>query len=203
MIWLENLSELTIPNFIPNNYMKFEEKLNTIIRLVLLIGIVSMLIFNDSKYILFSLIIMILSILLYNHYYENNLQTEKYLNKNNLGFIDNKVCIKPTENNPFMNPNLTDIGDDMGTIKTCSIENIEVQKSMKDIFYSKIFRDSDDIYDKNPLERQFYTVPSTTIPNDMNLLGEWLYERGPTCKENNGIRCYNNQFHDVRKSSHL
>ena len=34
-------------------------------------------------------------------------------------------------------------------------------------------------------QRQFYTLPSTTIPNDPNNdFGKWLYNSSQTCKEN-------------------
>lgn len=198
MFWTENLNELTIPVLIPTTNMTFDEKINTIIRLILFIGILALLIFNDTKYILLTLVLMLFSIILYNFYYEKIIMTEKYLNKNNLALIDNEVCIKPTQNNPFMNPNITDINTD--NIKTCSIENDGIQKSMKNIFYSNIFRDSSDLYDKSLLERNFYTVPSTSIPNDSDILAQWLYNRGPSCKENNGYKCYNNLYNNIKLS---
>ena len=58
----------------------------------------------------------------------------------------------------------------------------------------------DDIYDKSTLDRQFYTVPSTTIPNNREKLGDWLYNRGPSCKEGNISKCYNNLYNDIKNS---
>ena len=45
---------------IPTISMTFEEKLFTIIKLFLFIGIISALIFNDIRYVLFALIILFL-----------------------------------------------------------------------------------------------------------------------------------------------
>ena len=90
MFWLDNLNILTIPILIPDINMSFEDKLNAIIRALLFIGIIFTLVFNDSKYILFVLIIMIISIIIYNYQYEKNRQIEKYLNANNLDIINNK-----------------------------------------------------------------------------------------------------------------
>jgi hypothetical protein len=72
-------------------------------------------------------------------------------------------------------------------------------------FYTtgNIFRETDDIYDKSTLDRQFYTVPSTTIPNNRELFTEWLYDRGPSCKENNGEQCYNNLYNDIKNNLHF
>lgn len=203
MFWLENLQELSRPDLIPNNYMTFEEKINSIIRMIIFVGIIATLVFNDAKYILFVFIIMLISIIIYNYHYEKILETEKYLNVNNLDIIDNKTCVKPSENNPFMNPNITDIHLRDEDIQNCPIDNQKVKHNMKKYFYESVFRESDDIYDKNLLERQFYTMPSTGIPNDRDKLADWLYNRGPSCKENNGAKCYNNLYIDLRNSSHF
>jgi hypothetical protein len=74
MFWLDNLNVLTTPILIPDINMTFEEKLNAIIRGLLFLGIIFTLVFNDSKYILFVLIIMIISIVIYNYQFENNKQ---------------------------------------------------------------------------------------------------------------------------------
>jgi predicted membrane protein len=72
MFWLDNLNILTIPLLIPDINMTFEDKLNAIIRGLLFLGIIFTLVFNDSKYILFVLIIMIISIIIYNYQIEKN-----------------------------------------------------------------------------------------------------------------------------------
>lgn len=203
MFWLDNLSELMNPILIPNKYMTVEEKLNAIIRMIMLVGIMATFIFNDSRYILFVLIIMIVSIVIYNYHYEKIQQTEKYLNANNLDIYNNKQCVKPSKNNPFMNPNVLDVKYSQEQHEACPVDNMEVQKSMHDYFYTDVFRDTDDIYDKSLLQRQFYTVPSTIFPNEREKLVDWLYNKGPSCKENNGPQCYNNLHHDLRISAHF
>lgn len=203
MFWLDNLQELTHPILIPNSHMTIEEKLNAVIRLIIFVGIMATLIFNDSRYILFVIIIMIVSIILYNYQHEKKQQMEKYLNDNSLDIVDDKECVKPSLENPFMNPNIANIKySENDQPKACSIDNREIKAAMKKLFYTHVFRETDDIYDKNLLERQFYTVPSTSIPNERDKLGNWLYNRGPSCKENNGVQCYNNLFHDLKNSSH-
>ena len=200
MFWLDNLNILTIPILIPDINMTFEDKLNAIIRGLLFLGIIFTLVFNDSKYILFVLIIMIISIIIYNYQYEKNKQIDKYLNENNLDIIDNKKCVKPTQSNPFMNPNVLNENNNM--FSACSIENSKISKNMNDYFNENVFRETDDLYNKSLLPRQFYTVPSTTIPNEREKLGEWLYNNGPSCKEN-GLKCYDNIYNDIRSSGHI
>lgn len=200
---MDNVNELLNPVIIPNINMTIEEKINTIVRAVLFVGIICTLVLNDTRYILFIIIIMIASILIINYQYEKNSKIEKFLNSNNIDIIDNKKCIKPTESNPFMNPNILNLTDENKNLKACSIDNMKVDKQKKDLFYKKVFRNSKDIYNRTSSERQFYTVPSTTIPNERDKLGKWLYDRGRSCKEGNGNRCYTNLYNNIKNNVHI
>jgi len=200
MFWIDNLNELFNPVLYPNINMTIEEKINAIIRLILFIGIIATLIFNDSRYILFIFIIMLISILIYNYQMDKNKMIEKYLNDNDLDIINNEKCVKPTQDNPFMNPSLIGYNN---KYDSCSIENQKIKENIDYYFNSNVFRETDDLYDKSLLDRQFYTVPSTTIPNNREKLTSWLYERGPSCKENNGEQCYNNLYNNVKNTAHF
>jgi hypothetical protein len=200
MFWIDNLNELFNPVLYPNINMTIEEKINAIIRLILFIGIIATLIFNDSRYILFILIIMLISILIYNYQTEKNKKIEKYLNDNDLDIINNEKCVKPTEENPFMNPSL--IGNN-NKYNSCSIENEHIKDNIDYFFNKNVFRETDDIYEKSLLDRQFYTVPSTSIPNNREKLASWLYDRGPSCKENNGEQCYDNLYNNIKNTAHF
>ena len=200
MFWLDNVNELIKPILTPDINMTVEEKINAIIRAVLFIGIIATLVFHDTRYVLFVIIIMILSIFLFNYEYQKNRKIEKYLDYNDLDIINNKKCVKPTISNPFMNPNILTIKDGNKDYHACSIENKNINDSMNKFFYENVFRETDDLYDKSSLDRQFYTVPSTTFPNNREKLGEWLYDRGPSCKENNGAHCYNNLYNNIKNS---
>jgi hypothetical protein len=202
MFWLNNIVELQKPILLPDYYMKFEDKLNAIIRFILFFSIISALIFNDARFIVFIIIIMIISIIIYYYYLNIEKTKETYLNNNNLKIIDNKICIKPSSNNPFMNPSILDIkynGDE--TYSACPVENEKISDLINKEFYKSAFRNVDDLYNKKSLDRQFYTMPSTTIPNEANKLGDWLYNNGKTCKEENGDQCYNNIFTDIRRTT--
>ena len=200
MFWIDNLNELFNPVLYPNINMTIEEKVNAIIRLILFIGIIATLIFNDSRYILFILIIMLISIFIYNYQMEKNRKIEKYLNDNDLDIINNEKCVKPTQENPFMNPSL--IGNN-NKYDSCSIENEHIKDNIDYFFNKNVFRETDDIYDKSLLDRQFYTVPSTSIPNNREKLASWLYDRGPSCKENNGEQCYDNLYNNIKNTAHF
>ena len=116
---------------------RLDEKMNAIIRLILFIGIIATLVFNDSRYILFVFIIMIISILIYNYQMEKNKKIEKFLNSNDLDIINNEYCTKPTAENPFMNPNLI---DKKRKYKSCSIDNTNVINAINSNLEEKVFK---------------------------------------------------------------
>ena len=58
-----------------------------------------------------------------------------------------------------------------------------------------------DIFGKNNSQRQFYTMPVTTIPNNQTQFANWLYKTEPTCKENNGESCLRNLNENLKSGS--
>ena len=49
-------------------------------------------------------------------------------------------------------------------------------KSCKKNFYKNLFRSPDDaLWERQSSERQFYTTPNTSVPNEQNKFAMWLY----------------------------
>ena len=177
-------------NFKPLINMTFKDKILSIINFIIFLALVLSLIFKNIIYILIALVIIIL--LIYVYLYQDNLiiKNKKILNDNNLEFYDNKICVKPSNEIPFMNPSIIDYKNNNNNIKACSyITNEIVEENINKFFSHNVFKDINDIYEKNYSARQFYTVPATTIPNDRESYEKWLYGRPKTCKENNGEQC--------------
>lgn len=78
----------------------------------------------------------------------------------------------PTLNNPFMNTPIIDYGTSQkysSSEKTCGSQ---CQTS----FYKNMIRSPDDsLWERQASERQFYTVPNTSVPNEQVKFAEWLY----------------------------
>ena len=177
-------------NFIPLINMTFKDKILSIINFIIFLALVLSLIFKNVIYILIGLIIIIF--LFYIYLYENNIKIkkQKILKDNNLEYIDNKICVSPSLDNPFMNPSIIDYKNNNNNIKACSYTTNEIiEENVNNYFSKNVFKDINDIYQKNYSARQFYTVPATTIPNDRESYEKWLYLRPKTCKENNGEQC--------------
>jgi hypothetical protein len=103
-------------------------------------------------------------------------------------------CKIPTENNPFMNPEIYDYNT-KNSIDSCgSYNNKGIQRDIDKKFNTDLYRDVNDIFGKSNSQRQFYTVPGSGIPNDQSSFAKWLYLTPRTCKEGNGLQCAANQY---------
>ena len=61
--------------------------------------------------------------------------------------------------------------------------NENIQKDIEDKFGYNLYRDVGDLYGKSNSQREYYTMPSTTVPNNQTSFAKWCYSVGPTCKE--------------------
>lgn len=95
--------------------------------------------------------------------------------------------VQPTVNNPFMNFNIfTDPTNKPAA--PLSYSSPSLQAEIEKNYQKELYRDVSDLYNKQHGQREFYTTPSTTFPNDQTSFARWLYATPPTCKEE-GIRC--------------
>ena len=69
-----------------------------------------------------------------------------------------------------------------------SIEN-EINNSVAD---PRLFQDLGDSIAFNQSMRNFYSMPSTTVPNDQQAFANFLYGNMPSCKEGNVMQCTKN-----------
>ena len=89
-------------------------------------------------------------------------------------------CKKPTKDNPLMNIN---IGDHPQNPPACQ-HTSEIKENINDKFNYNLYQDVDDQFEKHNSQRQFYTTPNTSMPNDQTKFAEWLYKPAhKTCKE--------------------
>ena len=70
-------------------------------------------------------------------------------------------------------------------------------RSYKKHFDNNLYRDVSDIYNRNASDRNYYTMPSSTIPNDQNSFAQFLYSQDKTCKEGNPNKCYTNLHRSI------
>lgn len=193
--WFEKISILFEKNklieFFPTYQMTLVEKLNAITRLGIYLGLVLYFVTKKYLYLYIPIIVGAFTIFIFKtqrkniELYFNSYDSE--LNRDNKKILKEKKCTKSSINNPFMNINI--ISDDPAKTVACDTwNNQEESKKVEDNFNYNLYRDVSDLYGKNNSQRQFYTMPSTTLPNDQTAFAKWCYSTGPTCKEKS-INC--------------
>jgi len=96
----------------------------------------------------------------------------------------------PSDKNPFMNVLIDEIKYNPKRAPAASVMDPSVVVELDDFFKTQFINDPTDVFGKSQSQRQFYTTPSTTIPNDQESYQNWLYKiPGKTCKEGNRLSC--------------
>lgn len=189
--------------FIPTKNMTLNQAHNAVTRFCIYFIIISIALKKNKSWIYIPsfIIIIILVLSMIGQKYKTSI--EKFDNVVEPGFIDSDgllqfkrttnaqkeplendlsyTCRKPTNANPFMNPSVADYNTPAPA--ACNAFDDEINDDIKRTFSHDLFMDVDDVFEKANSQRQFYTVPNTSIPNDQENFMNWLYRSPSTCKE--------------------
>lgn len=105
-----------------------------------------------------------------------------------------QTCRKPTIDNPFMNQSSIEYGDTY-VPAACNADDEDIKENIKTSFNENLYMDIDAVWEKENSQRQFYTIPNTSTPNQQIEFAKWCFNMGDTCKENQ-MKCY--RYEDVR-----
>eukprot|EP00798_Chlamydomonas_sp_ICE-L_P010919 gene10919-biopygen10997 len=87
-----------------------------------------------------------------------------------------RLCRAPTQENPFMNPVVGDMGAELvgGAPPPCDITRPSVRRRVDQLFHGVDgkWREPHDVFTRNSGFRQFYTVAA---PNDQTAFANWLF----------------------------
>ena len=106
-----------------------------------------------------------------------------------LNDYEKNTCRKPTSDNPFMNPAVTEFGGDPPA--ACNAEDEDIKDNIKVNFNHQLFRDVDELWERENSQRQFYTLPNTGVPNNQKEFAEWCWKLpdSAVCKIDGGAGC--------------
>jgi hypothetical protein len=190
------LKKKYILDILPNKNMVFNEKLNAITRLIVLLSMIGYIITSNSMLLLLAGI-SILTIIGFYYFKTNknmNLLINKRENFQNFENLTKKEIIDadlvvPTDNNPLMNVMLTDIKDNPNRNSAAPSANPDIQEDItkktinltKNSFNDndidkKLFKDLGDSMNLDMSMRQFYTMPNTRVSNDQKSFAEFCYK---------------------------
>lgn len=172
-------------------------KLNSLVRLSIYYGIIMVLYTNNYNHLYAPIICSMITYFIYYRYKDTYVDYIKTTSMNDQ--LDDLIqvndlqseCRIPTKDNPFMNPNISEYSNDkVPQLSACpSYNNKGVQKRVEDLFEVGLYKDFKDVFNKSNSQRQFYTIPGKTVPNDQGSFVQWCYGSPPTCKEGNGVAC--------------
>ena len=221
LFWYDDISIIwkfeRLTEFFPTKDQTLEERLNSIVRLSLYCSIILFYYHNNSKY----LSILVASLLFTYFIYKNRSKIEigkgtlptrdgdtvkdkMVTQAKSIEKLENENCTVPTLDNPFMNVTMKDYTNvDPKTDKlidrpqACDIKDPKIKLQIDNMFNNNLYRDVNDLFGKFNSQRQFYTMPSTTIPSDRESFQKWLYLNPKTCKEDQDF-CL--KYEDIRNN---
>lgn len=198
-LWLED-PKILINNpldFFPSSLNTDIENINSLIRLSFYISSILYFYHKKSEYFYIFIITIILTYMYYTSFIEEdeNFHPIEHFQQEIKQDTKQEDCVEPTLSNPFMNVLYTDYIDNPNRPPACDQSNFEINEKIDNYFYNNLFRNTNDLYGKMNSERQFYTTPITTIPNDQESFMNWCYKTGPICKEDTS-KCY--KYEDLR-----
>ena len=172
-IWHQDISVLwrKWDQFFPRATQTTAERINSIVRFMLYTSIALFAYNRKFKYVLFAL----LSAGVVTYMYDGTVAT---MPDDAFELKDATECVKPTKDNPFGNFMLT---DNPARPPACGYE--EVKDQTRAAFNEGLFRNADDIYERENSQRQFYRMPVTTSIPNTKAFADFLYGHHVSCKE--------------------
>ena len=168
----------------PSKYQSFEERVNASSRFFLIAG--ALISFTKMNPLYFMIGLLLTIVLAFLTRFQNGRRQESRFPRHwfpeESKYLED-TCHEPTEDNPFQNTLSHHYDDAYNKQPACvSHENKEV---IKDLYLKDVPVDFSDPYQRTNGFRQFYSMPSTTIPNDQSAFAEWLYGSIHSVKEKN------------------
>lgn len=217
--WAEDLNVLLKPEylleFFPTDNMCYQQKMNAISRLVVVLTIIGFIFTRSFRLVIVSAITLLSIFLLYNFQTKDKSSQcksgssattpEGFSGPAKAAFeVPNKpiptdVFVEPTATNPFSNVLMTDYEDNVNKKPAppsyISTTNNSIFQNAKQLVIDtnkdntdvadKLFRDLGENMVFEQSLRQFVSNPATTIPNDQQAFAEFCYGSMISAKEGN------------------
>jgi hypothetical protein len=203
--WLENPSVLLNKNHIteiwPVKNTTLESKLNSITRIVILLGVLGYFLTKSNKIPISAVITLVIIVIIYKTQKTKQNTNKIMSNAIKEGFTDGNLYkmtknefYSPTKSNPLMNVLPTEIIDTPKRKPAAPSFNPVVEEKINKMagnvgIHPEKFVDLEDKINFENSMRQFVSNPSTTIPNNQTAFAEFCYGNMPSCKDGDGLQC--------------
>lgn len=193
----------------PTPNMSSNDKLNAVSRLVIILSILGYLVTKNARVLVTGLVTLV-AIAILQHVQKKNETKENVKKAAKEGFqsltkssLDSMELTRPKEKNPVMNVLLPQIQDEPNRPAAAPSFNPVVEKEInkktqefvvnnfddKEGIDERLFKDLGDSFEFDMSMRQWYSNPSTTIPNDQKSFAEFCYGDMISCKDGNEMAC--------------
>lgn len=199
------INEKHIFEIFPLEKMSYNEKLNSISRLIILLTIIGIFFTQPLRMLITGIITLGIIVFLF---FAQKKDSEKKEAFSSINYINNNY-VSPKPKNPLMNVILTEYKDDPTRKPAAPSFNPIVEEKInedtkefiasqfdnsnnlvdKENIKSRLFQDLGDNFVFNQSMRNFYSTPNTTIPNDQKGFAEFCYGDMISCKEGNPLAC--------------
>lgn len=195
----------------PSRKQSYNENLNAISRLTIVLTLILYLTYKQSFKILATGFLTLGAIIFLNFVMKSLTVVEGFdsanMSDSELYNLVKSNFTEPSPTNPIMNVLLTEIDDDpnrrMAAPAFHSIVEKDMNESTKDMvainfddpaIKDRLFKDLGDNFNFEQSMRQFYATPSTTVPNDQQGFAEYCYADMISCRDitNNELACTRN-----------
>jgi hypothetical protein len=161
--------------FVPQPTMTVRQSLNAVVRFSVYLAVLLFVTSRDPWYLAVIPLVMIVTVFLHRIFPE----AKKILAE---GFVSGPVVTgytgdersRPTADNPFMNPGLTDILDNPDRPPAADITSLAVRDDVNKAFAqtSNIYMDTTDLFNLIQSQRNFYAVPADDHEGFLKFLGK-------------------------------
>lgn len=191
--------------FFPTSDMNTNEKLNALTRFFIYISVLLFIIYHNYKVFFIAIVASIIIYIVYYNEDKKQIQDQEEFEdkiKNDLNISKETpikvnevgdVCQLPTPNNPFMNVLMTDYTDNPNRPPACPYNDEQAKESTEKYFDHNLYKDVEDVWGRRNSQREYVTMPSTTIPNDRDSFMKWCWKTTYVCKDGDLNYCLQNE----------
>ena len=163
----------------PTDDMTSDDKLNAISRFVILLSLLGFVLTQTLRFLWIGMATLLIIVI----YYNAQVTTQE-------GFTKEPSRTVPTQKNPLMNVLLPEINGNPNRGKALAYTPKTEKKIMEKVkkgLDPRIYRGTNNELDLEYSMRQFYTNPSTTVPNNQEEFANFCYGDMISSKEGNEI----------------
>jgi len=209
VFWVENPSILfqgdRLIEFIPTKDMSNSEKLNAITRFFIYLSILYFIVYHRFNLFFIAVIAcFVIYIISYNEkknqintkeQFNDKIKEELKINKETPIKVNENgdICQLPTPNNPFMNVLMTEYTDNPNRPPACGYNDVQSKEATENYFNQNLYRDVEDVWGRRNSQREYVTMPGTTIPNDRDSFMKWCWKTTYVCKDGDLNYCLQNE----------